>query len=185
MLQWPWFTGCLFKIERCAYCFYSEYEFVFRILFIASTITGFDALSKWAILHFLLVHTGESGCILTSFLNIVKIVNHGISFGIFRHLNNAALQFIVIFALICSVILMWTWHKKDGRKITLYPIAMILGGAMGNIIDRFWHGGVLDFIDFHIGKYHYPAFNFADTMIVVGGVMVLYLEWKKRFSALH
>jgi signal peptidase II len=70
---------------------------------------------------------------------------------------------------------MW---KEKSRAITL-SLSLILGGALGNLVDRFWRGGVVDFLDFHIQSFHWPAFNMADSFIFLG---VLALLWNNRKS---
>ena len=105
---------------------------------------------------------------VTSFFNIVMVWNRGISFGLFN--NGSPLNALILPALalaIVAVLLFWLW-RADGR---LTPIALgsIIGGALGNVIDRLrYDGAVADFLDFHVAGHHWPAFNVADAAIVVG-----------------
>ena len=77
-----------------------------------------------------------------------------------------------LFALfICTCLVIWMRHEKD--KWSRIGFALILGGAIGNVIDRLRFGGVVDFLDFYIGDYHWPAFNIADSAICIGVFLIL------------
>jgi signal peptidase II len=106
------------------------------------------------------------------FLNIILVWNYGISFGIF---NNAAQnQFLLLTVAFFICWLLFFIYNKKKKPSLKYPIGMIIGGAIGNGIDRLTYGAVLDFIDFHAWGYHYPAFNVADSAIVIGAVLLLF-----------
>ncbi|MCK5518833.1 MAG: signal peptidase II, partial [Alphaproteobacteria bacterium] len=70
-------------------------------------------------------------------------------------------------------ILMILWLALTNRKIVAFPLSLIIGGALANVIDRVRFGAVIDFIDFHNGKYHWPAFNAADSFIVLGAMILM------------
>lgn len=108
---------------------------------------------------------------ITSFLNIVLVWNNGISFGVFngtKIMPNVIL--LVASCIVCYLIYFIYRTKKFTDRIFL---SFILGGAIGNIIDRIIYGSVIDFIDIHLGQYHWPAFNIADSSIFIG--VLLYL----------
>ncbi len=112
---------------------------------------------------------------VTDFFNIVFTWNPGASFSMFRGLGESAPMVIVvvtgfIIGFICHYVL--TRAKKYERL----PLMLVLGGAIGNIIDRIRFGAVIDFLDVHIGGYHWPAFNVADICICVGVGLYL-LNW--------
>lgn len=108
------------------------------------------------------------------FFNIVMVWNQGISFGLFS--GNTDYGPYILIALSFAITLwfvIWLCMTQDKMKLT--GIAMVIGGALGNVIDRFRFGAVIDFLDFHIGGWHYPAFNIADSTIVIG-VFVLIIQ---------
>lgn len=96
------------------------------------------------------------------FFNIVYVENIGSAFGMFKSLGN--FFFIIIAALAMVFVTVLTIKDKDNRL----AFSLILGGAAGNLTDRIIHGYVIDFLDVHIGKHHWPAFNVADSALTVG-----------------
>ena len=110
---------------------------------------------------------------INNYLNIVKVVNTGVSFGMFRNLKYA--QFILSFItiIIISFVLYLLFNVKTKYKMITY--SLIIAGGLGNIYDRIFFGGVFDFLDFHLGTYHWPAFNVADSLICIG-VFLLFFE---------
>ena len=76
-------------------------------------------------------------------------------------------------------ILYYSYRKKVDQSPEFYPLALILGGATGNLLDRIEHGRVIDFLDFYIKDYHWPAFNLADSGIVIGVSLLLLLQWRE------
>jgi len=108
---------------------------------------------------------------VTSFLNLVMVWNRGVSFGMF---GGGALPPWLLAALggaVCVGLGVWL-RRADGRWLAV-AIGAIIGGALGNIADRLARGAVADFFDFHVGAYHWPAFNTADVAISIGVVMLL------------
>jgi len=110
---------------------------------------------------------------ITSFLNIVKVVNTGISFGLFDNIKYGQfiLSFIILLIVVCLLLI--AWKSNNDYKIIVY--SLIISGGLGNLYDRIVYGGVFDFLDFHIGDYHWPAFNVADTLICIG-IFLLILD---------
>lgn len=109
------------------------------------------------------------------FFNIVFTWNPGASFSLFRALGESApLVLVVATGVIIGAILYYLFKKAHGYERV--PLALIAGGAIGNLIDRVRFGAVVDFLDFHIGGWHWPAFNVADICICVGVALYL-LNW--------
>ncbi|MEZ0224421.1 MAG: signal peptidase II [Alphaproteobacteria bacterium] len=109
---------------------------------------------------------------LTSFLNLVMVWNRGISFGILDANNpQPPILFIGVSLVISTVLLVWMICMR--RPIITAAASMIIGGAIANSIDRFRFGAVADFIDFHVGDRHWPAFNAADSCIVLGAALMI------------
>lgn len=106
---------------------------------------------------------------VTSFFNLTMVWNQGISFGMFQNGNPWPL---IIIALIISVIFS-VWLCRSKSWFEAISLSMVIGGALGNVIDRLHFGAVADFLDFYIGSWHYPAFNLADSFITIGIVMLV------------
>ena len=103
---------------------------------------------------------------ITSFFNLVYTTNTGGAFGIGRHGNG---NLFVLASLLAMVVVFYLVMKmKRPTLIALVALGMVLGGGLGNLFDRLVYGKVVDFLDFHIGNAHWPAFNVADSCIVVG-----------------
>lgn len=117
----------------------------------------------------------ESRVVVPGFFHIVHVRNQGIAFGLFAESPSAGKTFILVFlstvALAGVGYVLWTTSTATPQQN--FALALILGGAMGNLFDRVRAGGVVDFLDFFIGSYHWPAFNLADSAIVVGGGLLL------------
>ena len=110
-----------------------------------------------------------------SFFNIVFTWNPGASFSMLRALGEGApIIMILITGAIIAGVLYYLFRRAD--KYERFPLMMIAGGAIGNLIDRVRFGAVVDFLDFHIGTWHYPAFNVADMCIVIGVCLYL-VNW--------
>jgi signal peptidase II len=110
---------------------------------------------------------------VTGFFNLVLVWNRGVSFGMLGGLGASAPWLLIGLALAVAVALtIWLW--REARVLTGLALGLVIGGALGNAIDRARFGAVVDFLDFHLSGYHWPAFNVADSAIVVGaGLLVL------------
>ena len=117
----------------------------------------------------------------TKFLNIVLVWNSGISFGIFNGIKFMS-YIIMSINILISYILIINIIKSNNYTESI-SLSLILGGAIGNIFDRFYRGSVIDFIDFHIKDYHWPAFNIADSSVFIGiFVYILYDIFKNKHN---
>lgn len=116
---------------------------------------------------------------VNEFLNIVLVYNRGIVFGLG---HNARSGWIFVFASILAIIVVLSLYKrmKAEDRFSLTSLGMVMGGGVGNLVDRIYYGYVIDFIDLHVGRYHWPAFNFADTFIVIGVFLLLYSWGRNR-----
>ena len=110
---------------------------------------------------------------VTSFFNLVLTWNNGISFGLFNNGSNLNALILSLLA-IAIVIFLIMWLRKSETKRVAIGLGLIIGGAIGNIIDRGLHGAVVDFLDFHINLYHWPAFNIADSCITIGAMILVF-----------
>jgi len=102
-------------------------------------------------------------------LRIVHIQNKGAAFGLFSDISNTT---FIILSLIAIVLIVLYIFKAE-RDIELLSLSLILGGAMGNLIDRLLRGKVIDFIDLFIGRWHWPAFNLADSALTIGIIIFI------------
>ncbi|HEX9397679.1 MAG TPA: signal peptidase II [Burkholderiales bacterium] len=141
-----------------------------------------DLLSKWAVLgHFA---PGEMRA-LTSFFNLVLVFNKGAAFSFLASAPGWQTPVFAGFALIASAVIAYLLVKAPRKRIFCTGLALILGGAIGNLIDRLRFGQVVDFLDFHALGWHWPAFNVADSAITVGAVILIlegFLPREKRAS---
>jgi signal peptidase II len=116
--------------------------------------------------------------VIHGFFNLVHVGNTGGAFGIFGgERGGLGSLFFVAVSLVAigSILFLFVRLKEDEKTLPL-SLSLILSGAIGNLVDRFWHGEVVDFLDFYISSYHWPAFNIADSAICVGiGLMAIAL----------
>ena len=136
------------------------------------TVIFIDLLTKK-----LVFDANVNGYYICSILNILKVKNYGISFGLFHENPDVAIYFIVILDLLIIAYLLSCFKKTNqylNPVLFASSVSLILGGAFGNLIDRLYYGFVRDFIDLHINVYHWPCFNIADSCICVGaGILVV------------
>ena len=111
----------------------------------------------------------------SNFLNINLIWNEGIAFGLFSFNEKIFYNLLTIIILIIILIIFIMTYKSHGFK--KYSLLMILGGALGNVFDRLYYKAVPDFIDFHVGDFHWFIFNFADVFITLGVFFMILLEF--------
>ena len=116
---------------------------------------------------------------ITGFFDLVLVFNRGVSFGIFGGAPSWATAALIVFALLLSAALcIWMWRADSVLLGT--ALGFVVGGAIGNVIDRFLHGAVVDFLDFHVAGYHWPAFNVADSAITIGVAFLIIDSLKSR-----
>jgi signal peptidase II len=132
----------------------------------ALLIVAADQLSK-QILHDYLVVQGHGHVELTPFANLVAVWNYGVSFGMFNSGSTAGAWIFVTLAVAIVAILI-RWLIRNDRPLVALSLGLVIGGAIGNVIDRLRFGAVFDFLDVHAYGWHWPAFNLADAGITVG-----------------
>lgn len=136
----------------------------------AMIIVLIDQMTKYWIGN-LLYH--EQMMPITPFFNLVLVYNQGAAFGLFAEASGWQFYLFTTLALGISVILLLLLHKHHQEIWLSRALSLILGGAIGNVIDRFLHGHVIDFIDIYYQHYHWPAFNVADSAICVGAALLM------------
>lgn len=144
------------------------------MLTVIAVVVALDQLSKfWIVANF---SFGELRPIIDGFFNLTYTLNRGAAFGMFSGLSEGLRQLVLALTTTVALLAVLYFLAKDfrGRLPAQVALALILGGAVGNLIDRVRIGAVIDFLDFYIGSAHWPAFNVADSCICIG-VMVLIL----------
>ena len=151
-----------------------------KILFVSVLLVFADQFSK--ILIRINMSLYESIPVITNFFNLTYVTNDGMAFGINFPFG---IYIFSTISLIFTIFLFWyLWTIKDSGIVIRTGVALIIAGAIGNLIDRIFLGSVVDFLDFMVGSYHWYVFNFADSYVTVGMGFILYdsffLEPKKE-----
>ncbi len=152
------------------------------ILWTILSVIGLDQITKYLVLEN--IQRGDVIVIIPNFFNLILTYNLGAAFGMFSDLPEGlrhALLAISITIALGTVLYFFLRDYKDD-KIAQIALAMIIGGAFGNIIDRFQHGMVVDFLDLYIGTNHWPAFNVADSAICIGVVILFFRRPQKTLN---
>ena len=110
---------------------------------------------------------------ITSFFNIVRVHNTGAAFSFLASASGWQRWFFTGIGVAAAVFIVWMLKSHPGQKLFSFAMACILGGAVGNVVDRTLHGYVVDFLDFHYAGWHFPAFNIADAAISIGAVCLI------------
>lgn len=143
---------------------------MWRYLWIAVVVLVFDQLTKFAAMDYLAQY-GEVN--LAPILNLVLVHNTGAAFGLLSSAGGWQNTFFIIVAVAASVFILWmSWRLSAKDKLLAIGLMLLLGGALGNLTDRLIYGYVIDFIDVYYRTWHWPAFNFADSAITIGAVML-------------
>jgi len=110
---------------------------------------------------------------LSSFFNLVRVHNAGAAFSFLAQAGGWQRWFFTGLGGLAALLMVWLLHKHAGQKLFGFAIACVLGGAVGNVIDRVLYGYVVDFLDFHYAGTHFPAFNLADSAITLGAACLI------------
>ena len=113
------------------------------------------------------------GTYVTSFFNLVRVHNTGAAFSFLASASGWQRWFFTGIGVAAALFIIWMLRAHAGQKLFSFAMACILGGAIGNVIDRSLYGHVVDFLDFHYAGWHFPAFNVADSAITVGAVCLI------------
>jgi signal peptidase II len=142
-------------------------------LVIAIVILFLDRLAKRAVASNIPLH--DSVVVVPGFFRLTHVQNTGAAFGLFADSAvqwkiGALVTFSILALIVVSALL---WKNSHALSTTTVGLSLILGGAMGNLWDRMMSGRVVDFLDFYVGSYHWPAFNVADSAIVIGAALLI------------
>jgi signal peptidase II len=147
---------------------------------LAGAVLILDQLTKQAITHSLSLHEMVE---VTPFFNLVLVYNRGAAFSFLSDAAGWQRELFIAIALAASIWIAWLLRKYAAQTMFCVALSLILGGAVGNVIDRLLYGAVVDFLDFHALGYHWPAFNVADSAISCGAVLLIWDALKAKGKA--
>lgn len=144
---------------------------MWRWLLVSGVIVVLDQATKYAAVAAL---AGRAPVEVTSFFNLVLVYNRGAAFSFLAGAGGWQREFFTAIALIASVWIVYLLRRYPGQTLFCTALALVLGGAVGNVIDRLLIGAVVDFLDFHAYGWHWPAFNVADSAISCGAALLIW-----------
>ena len=150
-----------------------------RYLAIATITLLLDQLSKWSALSNLQLGVPDP---VLPFLNWLLLFNPGAAFSFLAQGSGWQRWFFTILGVLASIYIIYLLRKSLNDKILCVALSLILGGAIGNVLDRIMYGAVVDFIDLHYANWHWPAFNIADSAICIGAALIIWGELRKSFG---
>lgn len=146
----------------------SSMQIIFLIL-TSGILIILDQVTKSLVLN--MYHANQQSIQVLPFFNITFIINYGISFSMFNHLDYKVLLIISSIALMVAVVLVMSLWERVGF-LQLCTTALLIGGACGNLIDRYSYQGVIDFLHFYYKDWHFPIFNLADCFVSLAGFII-------------
>ena len=149
-------------------------------LLLAAVIVVIDHITKYFIVQNFVLH---ESVYITSFFNLVRVHNTGAAFSMLADAGGWQRVFFIIVAVIASVWVVWLLRRHPEQKLFCLALGMILGGAVGNLIDRVLFGAVVDFVQVHYAGWYFPAFNVADSAITCGAGLLLWDGFRPQRSA--
>ena len=135
-----------------------------------AAVIALDQWSKWLVKSSFNLY--QSKPVIQDFFHFTYVTNDGMAFGL--ELPGGKHVLLVMTVLLTGFIVGFLWKEKEGHPLAKYGLALILSGAVGNLIDRIIHGTVVDFMDFMIGDFHWYIFNVADSAVTIGMVLFIY-----------
>ena len=149
-----------------------------KCLTISVVIIVLDQVTKWLMVSWLALY--ETVAVMP-YLNLTMAHNYGAAFSFLAQAGGWQRWFFIVLAIAISIILIvWLAKLKPHAKLEAISLSLILGGAIGNVIDRIVYGYVVDFLDVYIGSSHWPAFNVADSAICIGAVLLILDSFKSE-----
>ena len=144
-----------------------------RYLLISLSVFLTDVATKWLVVHSMYLH--DSIDIIPHFFSFTHVHNPGVAFGMLRNPWGGKILLLSTVAVLAVCLILYYGSKVPAQnKVLHWALALVLGGILGNLSDRLFNGYVIDFLDFHLGAWHWPAFNVADAAICVGvGLMLI------------
>lgn len=146
-------------------------------LWLAGLTLVLDQLTKLMVMNRLAAYRDVIP--LTGFFNLVHVHNTGAAFSLFADQPGWQRAFFVALASVAAVVIVYLLRRTRGQPLFCAALALILGGAVGNLIDRVLYGHVIDFLDVYLGAWHWPAFNVADSAITLGAGLLIWDSFRK------
>ncbi len=143
---------------------------------IAAIVVLLDQLTKITMSRLLVYGQSET---ITPYFNLVMVYNQGAAFSFLANSGGWQRWFFSGLAFAVSIGIIWMLQRNASQRLFCWSLALILGGAVGNLIDRLAYGHVIDFLDFHMGTLHWPAFNVADSAITLGAALFVLDELRR------
>jgi len=144
---------------------------MWRWLLLSGVVVTVDQISKYVVVEKL---ANQPPVEVTSFFNLLLVYNRGAAFSFLAGAGGWQREFFTGIALIASAWIIWLLHRHPRQTLFSLALALVLGGAIGNVIDRLMIGAVVDFLDFHAFGWHWPAFNVADSAITCGAALLIW-----------
>lgn len=144
---------------------------MWRWLILAGIVVVIDQATKHAAVAAL---AGQPPVEVTSFFNLLLVYNRGAAFSFLAGAGGWQRELFTVIALAASAWIIWLLYRYPRQRLFCLALALVLGGALGNVIDRIMIGAVVDFLDFHAWGWHWPAFNVADSAITCGAVLLVW-----------
>ena len=149
-----------------------------KYLTVSAVIIVLDQVTKWLMVSWLALY--ETVAVMPYF-NLTMAHNYGAAFSFLAQAGGWQRWFFIVLAIVISAVLVvWLAKLKPHAKLEAISLSLILGGAIGNVIDRIVYGYVVDFLDVYIGSSHWPAFNVADSVICIGAVLLILDSFKSE-----
>ena len=145
-------------------------------LAIAFIVILLDQFTKTLVIGNFQLHDSRT---ITSFFNLVRVHNSGAAFSFLAGASGWQRWFFVALGIAASGFIVWMLRSHGGQRLFGWALALILGGALGNVVDRLLHGYVVDFIQVHAGGWYFPSFNIADSAISIGAVLLILDELRR------
>ncbi|QSV13648.1 signal peptidase II [Photobacterium ganghwense] len=159
-----------------------------RWLWLAALVFIVDIASKLVVMN-TMEYGWPNRIELLPFFNLLYVHNYGAAFSFLSDAGGWQRWLFTAIALgVCALLVFWMRRSPASNKLANSSYAMIIGGALGNLFDRMYHGFVVDFLDFYVGNYHWPAFNIADTAICIGAGLIILeglIDDKKKQPVKH
>jgi signal peptidase II len=137
---------------------------------LAGVVVLLDQLSKTVLVGSLQLNDSHA---ITPWFNLVRAHNSGAAFSFLAGASGWQRWFFVGLGTLASAFIVWMLKKHPAQKLFCFAVSMIMGGAIGNVVDRLLHGHVVDFIQVHYGGWYFPAFNLADSAITLGAICLI------------
>lgn len=140
-------------------------------LLLAAAVVLIDQLTKALVEQ--TFRFGERHTVIPGWFDLTLVYNKGAAFSFLSNADGWQRWFFIVLGTVAAVVIVWMLVRHGSQRLFGFGLAMILGGAVGNVIDRVWRGQVVDFLLFHHGNWYFPAFNAADSAITLGAALLI------------